>query len=275
MYKLPLLCLFLLLPTHLLAELPYPDYEETNESIATDVDFLENQIKMLQISNSSMNKQIESLNAEVKSLNDKIEELEYQQNLNATRIKKYSLDVEHKFEELNKKLAKLEEKPNVDEGMHDVFIEDKLEELAQLQPIIPEESQSTAPNNTNPEQQYKVAYNYLQQNQLKSSITEFQLFIAKNPAHTLVSNAYFWLGEAYFQLQDFENSSLQYLNSYQKNPKGQRSADSLLKLGISLKNMGKNSDACTSFAKLGKEFPNASRAIKIQAQEHSSQLNCS
>ena len=50
-----------------------------------------------------------------------------------------------------------------------------------------------------PEKQYQLAYNYLQDNKLKSSITEFKLFIVRNPAHNLVSNAYFWLGEAYFQ----------------------------------------------------------------------------
>ena len=100
-------------------------------------------------------------------------------------------------------------------------------------------------------------------------------FLDKHPRHRLASNAYYWLGETYYVRRNFQKAVHIFAEGYQKLPKGGKSADNLLKLGMSLDKLNKKKEACTTFAKLTKEFPNADKDIKDKITSEQKRLECS
>jgi TolA-binding protein len=69
-------------------------------------------------------------------------------------------------------------------------------------------------------------------------------FVAKNPKHKKVSAAQMFLGRAYLDEGKPGLASVAFFENYQKNPKGERAAESLYWLGISLTKLKKLPDAC-------------------------------
>jgi TolA-binding protein len=65
-----------------------------------------------------------------------------------------------------------------------------------------------------------------------------------------------------------------FAKGYEKYKDGNKGADSLLKLGLSMQMLGKNEEACTAFVNLAKEFPNASANLKERATKSASELKC-
>ena len=82
-------------------------------------------------------------------------------------------------------------------------------------------------------------------------------FIQAHPDHELSGNAQYWLGETYYVRKNYEDAVVAYLEGYQKYPKNQKAPDNLLKLGMSLANLGKKQEACATFTQLRQKFPKA------------------
>ena len=66
-----------------------------------------------------------------------------------------------------------------------------------------------------------------------------------------------------------------FANGYDKFPGGAKAPDNLLKLGLSLKAMGKESDACTIFGKLTNNYPDAPAVIVSRVKQEWAEAACS
>src|SRR5262249_6517223 len=71
--------------------------------------------------------------------------------------------------------------------------------------------------------------------ELGQAVLDFEEFVARNPRHSLVPSAQFWIGEAYFRARDFENAATAYQKAASLAPKGDKTADALLRLGLALR----------------------------------------
>lgn len=69
-------------------------------------------------------------------------------------------------------------------------------------------------------------------------------FVAKNPKHKKASAAQMFLGRAYLDEGKPGLASVAFFENYQKNPKGERAAESLYWLGTALTKLKKLPDAC-------------------------------
>ena len=87
-------------------------------------------------------------------------------------------------------------------------------------------------------------------------------FVQRYPNDPLAGNAQYWLGETYYVRKDYENAATAFAEGYQKYPESGKAADNLLKLGMSLGNLGKKSEACSAFARLDRDFPTAPANVK-------------
>jgi tol-pal system protein YbgF len=87
-------------------------------------------------------------------------------------------------------------------------------------------------------------------------------FIAKHPKHQLAPNAYYWLGRTFFVRKDFKRSVATFAEGFQKHSESKKAPATLLNLGMSLARLGKNREACTTFAHLQRNFPKAEGAVK-------------
>ena len=75
----------------------------------------------------------------------------------------------------------------------------------------------------------------------------FKSFLVKHPDNKLASDAYFMLGETYYAQKNYRLAAKTYLKGYRKFPSGPQSADSLLKLGMSLGKLGQKSQSCGAY----------------------------
>lgn len=103
---------------------------------------------------------------------------------------------------------------------------------------------------------------------------KFTLVMTKFPNHKLAGNAQYWLGEAYYSKKDFAKAAVAFAKGYQKYKNGNKGADSLFKLGMSMKELGKKAEACAAFVSMPKEFPKAETVLTEKAKKQASELKC-
>ncbi len=99
-------------------------------------------------------------------------------------------------------------------------------------------------------------------------------FIEAHVDDPLASNARFWLGDTYYVRGQFREAAKIFLQGYKLDPKGTKAPDDLLKLGMSLARLEKQKDACVTFAKLKKDFPDAPDRIKKAAARERQRTGC-
>lgn len=109
-----------------------------------------------------------------------------------------------------------------------------------------------------------------------STIAEknFTKIIQDFSSDKLAGNAQYWLGETYYVNKDFSKAAVAFGKGYQNYKNGAKGADSLLKLGLSMEQLGKKDEACSAFQNLADEFPNAEKSIKDKALAQAKKLGC-
>ena len=106
------------------------------------------------------------------------------------------------------------------------------------------------------------------------AIQRFNSILLKFPKDKLAGNAQYWMGEAYYAKKDFSKAAVTFAKGYEKYKDGTKGADNILKLGMSMAELGKTKEACTAFLSLPKTFPKASEELKVKAGARASALKC-
>ena len=112
-----------------------------------------------------------------------------------------------------------------------------------------------------PAQQYAFARKFLFTQRYDDAEQAFAAFLEAHPKDPLAGNAHYWLGETHYVRKDYVRAAEIFLKGYQSDSKGAKAPDTLLKLGMSLSNLGKTNEACATYAKLDEDFPKASTHI--------------
>ena len=143
------------------------------------------------------------------------------------------------------------------------------------QPAVPPAATETAvlPEGT-PKERYTYAFRLLRQAKYDEAEAALRAFIKAHGDDPLVSNARFWLGDTYYVRGQFHEAAKTFLQGYKADPKGAKAPDDLLKLGMSLARLEKKKDACVTFTKLKKDFPDAPDRIKKAAARESQRAGC-
>jgi tol-pal system protein YbgF len=103
----------------------------------------------------------------------------------------------------------------------------------------------------------------------------FMKILEENPRDSLAGNAQYWLGEVYYTQRDFERAAVAFGRGYRNYKECSKGPDNLLKLGLSMKALKKNAEACAAFVSLPTEFPRAPQNIKDRAAREVKALKCS
>jgi tol-pal system protein YbgF len=125
-----------------------------------------------------------------------------------------------------------------------------------------------------PTVQYRHAFSILRQTDYDKAELAFKEFIKNHPKDQLTPNARYWLGESFYVRANYRDAAEAFLRGYQQAPKGSKAPDTLLKLGMSLANLKKKQDACATFSKLAKDYPNASGNIKKHLKREVGRTGC-
>ena len=122
--------------------------------------------------------------------------------------------------------------------------------------------------------QYNYAFGLLRSQDYPAAESAFTQFVQKHPQDELAGNAQYWLGETYFVRGDFPQAASAFAEGYQRAPQGPKAPDNLLKMGMSLGNSGKKQEACFSFARLERDFPQMAPIIKDREVSEKKRIGC-
>lgn len=131
-----------------------------------------------------------------------------------------------------------------------------------------------APKGIAPKDLYEAALTDLKNNKLTDAETKLNQFLTSYPKETLAGNAQYWLGEVYYKQQNFAKAAVAFKDGYSKYPQGAKGADCLLKLGLSMKALGKKEEACTAFVNLPTVFDKVNADIAARAKKEAEALDC-
>jgi tol-pal system protein YbgF len=138
-------------------------------------------------------------------------------------------------------------------------------------PSVPE---PTTREGVTPQEQYNQAFSLVIQADYPAAERELAAFLEAHPNDPLASNAAYWLAETHYVQKDYAQAAVAFADAYQKYPDGAKAPDSLLKLGMSLANLGQKKEACESFAELERRYPDAPSRVKQYASREKKRLAC-
>lgn len=102
----------------------------------------------------------------------------------------------------------------------------------------------------------------------------FKAILERFSTDKLASNAQYWLGEVYYSQKNYAKAAVAFGKGYEKYKDGTKGADSLYKLGMSMNQLGKKSEACAALTNVAKEFPKAEKNLLEKAGAEAAKLKC-
>ena len=117
-----------------------------------------------------------------------------------------------------------------------------------------------------PKEQYQFARNFLKVGDYVSAEKALREFVLTNPDNELSGNAQYWYAETYRIRQMYTDAATAYLEGYQKYPKSKIAPENLLKLGVSLVQMGEKDQGCLMIAGVKKQYPDATQSVLQKAK---------
>lgn len=133
---------------------------------------------------------------------------------------------------------------------------------------------SIALPNGSPEEQYEFAFGLLRQAKYADAQSALEQFLQGNAEHGLAGNAKYWLGETFYVRGDYQSSALIFAEAYREYPDSQKAPDNLLKLGMSLANLGDIENACGTLSELLRIYPRAASSIRGRAEREMQRMEC-
>ena len=129
--------------------------------------------------------------------------------------------------------------------------------------------------NDSPDKQYEFATSFLKVGDYSTAERAFREFVVKNPEHELAGNAQYWYAETFRIRQLYTDAATAYLEGYQKYPKGEKAPINLLKLGISMVQIGEKDQGCKMINGVEKQYPKAKQSVIQKAKYESKKFECS
>jgi len=126
----------------------------------------------------------------------------------------------------------------------------------------------------NPDRQYEFAISFLKVGDYNTAERAFREFVDTNPEHKLAGNAQYWYAETFRIRQLYTDAASAYLEGYQKYPKSDKAPINLLKLGVSLVQIGEKDQGCLMIVGVKKEYPEANQSVLQKAKYEEKKFEC-
>ena len=128
--------------------------------------------------------------------------------------------------------------------------------------------------NENPEKQYEFATSFLKVGDYSTAERAFREFVLVNSEHKLAGNAQYWYAETFRIRQLYTDAATAYLEGYQNYPKGDKAPINLLKLGVSMVQIGEKVQGCKMIDGVAKQYPKAKQSVLQKAKYESKKFEC-
>jgi len=234
-------------------------------------------------------------------LTNKFEEINFKLDKLSNRLSKIQADNQIRFQDLesgiisntsNKKLSKKPDE-NTDEilpgssqpqDLGSITYKDtttnettqKIQSVETTASIVTEtfEAEDKILPQETPEKQYEFAVSFLKVGDYSTAERAFREFVQTNPEHKLAGNAQYWYAETFRIRQLYTDAASAYLEGYQKYPEGEKAPINLLKLGVSMVQIGEKDQGCKMINGIEKQYPKANQSVIQKAKYESQKFEC-
>jgi len=252
-------------------------------------------IKSNELSEDILTKHLLKLNEiedQFRELTNKFEEVNFKLDKLSSRVTKIQSDNQLRFSDLENSDVKTKSKKTkkklpgssqpADFGANPGYSVSNLpnnqetSSVESAQTVIteePEKRESLLPDKA-PKEQYEFAVSFMKIGDYETAEFALKEFIQKNKDHDLAGNAQYWYGETFRIRQLYSDAATAYLDGYQNYPKSKKAPDNLLKLGITMVQLGEKDQGCKMISALKKEYPKASKSVLQKAQYEQKKFKC-
>jgi tol-pal system protein YbgF len=226
-----------------------------------------------------------------RELTNKFEEVNFKLDKLSTRVTKIQSDTQLRFSDLENGVVSSPQEKKVslpgsskpqDFGAAPAYEttnlpkEQSINSIESAQTVITQEPQqrdSLLPDKS-PKEQYEFAVSFMKVGDYETAEFALKEFIDKNKDHDLAGSAQYWYGETFRIRQLYSDAATAYLDGYQNYPKSKKAPDNLLKLGITMVELGEKDQGCKMILGLQKEYPKASKSVLQKAQYEQKKFKC-
>jgi len=265
----------------------YQKSDVTSSSVLTS-------IKSDGLNEDIMTKHLLKLNEienQFRELTNKFEEVNFKLDKLSTRVTKIQSDTQLRFSDLENGVVSSPQEKQVslpgsskpqDFGAAPAYEttnlpkEQSINSVESTQTVItqePQERESLLPDKS-PGEQYEFAVSFMKVGDYETAEFALKEFIDKNKDHDLAGSAQYWYGETFRIRQLYSDAATAYLDGYQNYPKSKKAPDNLLKLGITMVELGEKDQGCKMISGLKKEYPKASKSVLQKAQYEQKKFKC-
>ena len=240
-----------------------------------------------------------------RELTNKFEEINFKLDKLSTRVSKIQADNQIRFQDIETNISsgntssvenQLSLKPKTDEqkvlpgssqpqDLGTISYKDtetnetsqQIQSVDTTASIVTESFQSEEkilPQDLNAEKQYEFATSFLKVGDYSTAERAFREFVLSNPDHELAGSAQYWYAETFRIRQLYTDAASAYLEGYQKYPKGKKAPINLLKLGVSMVQIGEKDQGCKMINGVELQYPNANQSVIQKAKYESKKFEC-
>ena len=137
-----------------------------------------------------------------------------------------------------------------------------------------ESEEKILPQNLTPKKQYEFATSFLKVGDYSTAERAFREFVVSNSDHELAGSAQYWYAETFRIRQLYTDAASAYVEGYQKYPKGKKAPVNLLKLGVSMVQIGEKDQGCKMINGVELQYPNANQSVIQKAKYESKKFQC-
>jgi tol-pal system protein YbgF len=123
-------------------------------------------------------------------------------------------------------------------------------------------------------ERYKFAMDIMKSGDFEKAEIAFKEFVDAHAKHELAGSAQFWYGETFYIRQLYEDAAVAFLDGYQKYPNSPKAPENLLKLGVTLAELGETEQGCKMITNLKKAYPKTDASILQKSSYEKKRFNC-
>ncbi len=242
---------------------------------------------------------LSEIEKQFQDLTNRFEEINFKLDKLSTRLTKMQSDNQYRFQKLENYTGTLDGKTSLTSSEQedkilpgssqpqdlgsvsykDMGSDNEIQETQSIdttQAILTEEfvSEEKILPSGSPKEQYEFATSFLKVGDYNSAERAFREFVITNPEHKLAGNAQYWYAETFRIRQLYTDAASAYLEGYQKYPNSEKAPINLLKLGVSLVQIGEKDQGCLMIVGVKKEYPEANQSILQKAQYEEKKFEC-
>ena len=260
-----------------------------NHNIYETLEIIKNDLKTLERAVYSGSIEISSSSNEqpTNELDNNSEDVLTRHLLKLSEVEDQFRELTNKFEEINFKLDKLSNRLSKIQADNQIRFQYKDTETSettqQIQSVdttatvVTETFQAEEkilPQDLSPKKQYEFATRFLKVGDYSTAERAFREFVLSNGEHELAGSAQYWYAETFRIRQLYTDAASAYLEGYQKYPKGNKAPINLLKLGVSMVQIGEKDQGCKMINGVELQYPKANQSVIQKAKYESKKFEC-